>query len=58
MAEMESEWIGGVQCRSLSVFIPCLIGSGKGPRSALIGRVKEGEQNRDIVLATRIVRRL
>ena len=55
MAEVRSEWIEAFT-GSLQAFIPCRIGSGKRPRATLIGCVKEGEQNRDVVFSTRIVR--
>jgi hypothetical protein len=56
MAEVRSEWIEAFSTGSLQAFIPGRIGSGKRPRATLIGCVKEGEQNRDVVFSTRIVR--
>jgi hypothetical protein len=58
IAEARSEWLEAFSAEVYRPLFRVVLAPARGRVSHLIGCVKEGEQNRDVVLATRIVRRL
>jgi hypothetical protein len=58
MAEVRSERIEAFSAEVYRPLFRVVLALVRGRVPRLIGCVKEGEQNRDVVLATRIVRRL
>lgn len=58
MAEVRSEWIEAFNAEVYQPLFCVVLALARGCVPCLMGCVKEGEQNCDVVLATRIVRGL
>lgn len=58
IAEARSEWIEAFSTEVYWPLFRVVLAPARDRVPHLIGSVKEGEQNRDVVLATRIIRRL